>query len=231
MPQPEPGAPRSDARPDWRTIAPALVAKERADAAFVERHRATRRLRADGVKAGPGAYAALPALGWLELVGGSGTDLESVRGCTGLEVLRVSHVRGLADASALASCTGLEVLQLYAQPRLAELPSLAGNDRLLRVELGMLRGLRSLAPVLEAPNLEEIVLTKDVPVSEHDVELMLAHPTLRAFLWVAYDVPLHRSRPVVERMDAALERARSVHVDAWLASRHGLDEASAPPEL
>ncbi|MFK4729740.1 leucine-rich repeat domain-containing protein [Agromyces mediolanus] len=229
MPQPEPDVPGEPT--DWRAITPTLASKERADAAFVERHRATRRLRADGVQAGPGAYAALPALGWLELVGGSAADLEPVRGCTGLEVLRVSHVRGLTDASALASCTGLEVLQLYAQPKLAELPSLAGNERLLRVELGMLRGLRSLAPILDAPNLEELVLAKDVPVSDQDVELMLAHPTLRAFLWVALDVPLHRSRPVLERTDAALERARSVHVDAWLAARHGLDEASVAAEL
>ena len=236
MSQPEPTTPDPRARSDWRAIAPALVAKERADAAFAERHRATRRLRADGVKAGPGAYAALPALGWLELVGGSGTDLEAVRGCSGLEVLRVSHVRGLDDASALASCTGLEVLQLYAQPKLEELPSLGGNERLLRVELGMLRGLRSLAPVLDAPKLEELVLTRDVPVSDEDVDRMLAHPTLRAFLWVALDVPLHRSRPVLERTDAALERARSVHVDTWLAERHGqggprADDPPTPAEL
>ncbi|RDI32707.1 hypothetical protein DEU38_103444 [Rhodococcus sp. AG1013] len=178
-------------------------------------HRGVRRIRANAVRTPADFYSRLRGLRWLDIRGGTGTNADAVHGCDQLVYLHMSSVRGITEMDALPECEGLRLLSLYAQSRVGRLPSFANMTNLRRVELGMMKNLSSLAPVLEAPNLEELLIVKDVPVSDEDVDRILAHPTLRAFDWIHLDVPARRFRPVIERTHGTLDRTRSVHPQDW----------------
>src|SRR3546814_10467712 len=74
-------------------------------------------------------------------------------------------------------------LSLYGLAKVAVLPSLATLSDLKRVELGQMKGISSIGPVLEAPELRELSLLKIVPVAREDIPLLQRHPTLERFDW------------------------------------------------
>ncbi len=161
-----------------------------------------------------GFLSCLPRLSALDLRGGSGETLNLLYGVGGLEYLAVNQVRGLRDASALSSLSSLRLLSLYGLPRLHHLPSLSGLPLLQRAELGMLGSLSSLLPVLDAPQLSELLLLKDIPVSPVDVQRINAHPTMKMFDWIADDVPQRKSAPV--RSQVTLAKVKPLFPEEWL---------------
>lgn len=163
----------------------------------------------------PGFLARLPRLWWLDIRGGTASNLEVSRGCTGLRYLSVNQIRGLANLELLTTHVRLELLALYGLARVKAIPSLRGLKKLARIELGQMKGLRELAPALEAPRLRELLLKKVVSPTERDVDLINRHPSLKAFSWYAVDVPARISQPVVDRI--TLPQARSMHPEEWFA--------------
>lgn len=178
------------------------------------------RLTLWNVRVPPGFLSRLPRLWWLDIRGGTATDLEVSRGCTGLRYLCVNQVRGLADLALLATHVRLELLALYGLAQVREVPSLRGLEKLARIEVGQMKGLRELAPLLEAPRLRELFLSKLVSPTERDVDLIDRHASLKAFSWYAVDVPARISRPILERI--TLPNARSMHPEEWF------DAAASP---
>jgi hypothetical protein len=85
-----------------------------------------------------GFLAQLPRLWWLDLRGGSATDLRRLVGCRSLRYLQVNQVRGLRDLSVISSLDRLEFLSLYGLAQVEALPSLAALPRLCRVEVGQM---------------------------------------------------------------------------------------------
>jgi hypothetical protein len=145
-----------------------------------------------------GFLARLSKLWWLDIRGGSGPDLETARGATGLRYLAVNQVRGMRDLSLAAALPALEYLDVYGLAQLTELPSFRTASKLEHVRLGQLRGLPSLAGVLDAPNLLELELSRKMNVSPSDVERVRHHPALQRFSWFAEDVPYKVWAPVVD---------------------------------
>jgi hypothetical protein len=135
-----------------------------------------RRLTLWNVAIPPGFLARLTELWWLDIRGGSRADLVAARGANGLRYLAVNQVRGMRDLSLAAALPALEYLDVYGLAHFTELPSFRTASKLERVSLGQLRGLPSLARVLDAPNLRE----------------------LQRFSWFAEDVPGKVWRPVVD---------------------------------
>lgn len=164
-----------------------------------------------------GLLASLPKLEMLDVRGGSGTSADFVVGCDRLRYLSINQVRGLGDVSALADTTSLELLSLYGLPQLATLPSLAALRVLGRVELGSLRGLESIAPVLDAPALEELYLSKSVSMADDDPARIRDANQIKRFDWFAEDVPDRVWEPVVRVVDKPA--ARAVRPAEWLAAR------------
>ncbi|HEY8716993.1 hypothetical protein [Pengzhenrongella sp.] len=160
-----------------------------------------RRLTLWAVKLPPGLLARLPALEFLDVRGGTGTSADFVAGCTRLRVLVVNQVRGMIDVSAIGQLQSLELLSLYGLPRVTALPRARRLAALRRVELGSMKGLTGLDPVLEAPNLSELQLIRSVYLSKNDVTAIRDHPTLQAFGWLAENVPGKTWMPVVEAID------------------------------
>jgi hypothetical protein len=119
--------------PDWRERAPGdfWISHKAVTEADIERLADAERLTVWNVRFPDGSLAALPKLWWLDLRGGSRTDLSLLQGCVGLRGLVVNQVRGLQDATAISSLPRLELLSLYGLARLRALPALASLDDLL----------------------------------------------------------------------------------------------------
>src|SRR3546814_10842360 len=118
-----------------------------------------------------GFLGRLEKLLWLDLRGGTGADLSAAMGASRLRYLAVNQVRGLADLSLVSEIRQLQLLSLYGLAKVAVLPWLATLSDLKRVELGQMKGISSIGPVLEAPELQELSLLKIVPVSREDIKI------------------------------------------------------------
>lgn len=166
------------------------------------------------------ALARLPDLVGVSLRGGTASDLGVVRGCESLMFLDVNQIRGLHDLTELSRLRSLEFLSLYGLPRVQAVPSLRENEKLAVLQLGSLKGLRTLAGVIAAPALRSLQLIRRVPVRTEDVEGLASHPTLEQFDWLAEDVPWRIVEPVVDRLKH-LDRPRALDPDEWLDQRLG----------
>ena len=160
-----------------------------------------------------GFLASLPHLWWVDIRGGSATDLEVIRGATGLQYLRVNQIRGMTDLSLIQDLRSLRLLQLYGLSKVTQIPALSGLDQLERADAGQMTGLQSLAGVLDAPNLRELFLLRKLQVSPDDQERILQHPSLKFFNWMAEDVPVKVWEPVCNRI--TLPKAISCHPEDW----------------
>lgn len=169
------------------------------------------------VKAPERFFSRLPFLQGLDVRGGSSKSAAFVEGCADLRYLVINQVRGLHDLTAVGDLTSLELLQLYGLPQVRTLPSLARLDALRRLDLGSMKGIEGLAPLLDAPGLEELQLSRAVSLAPSDPTCIAEHPTLAAFDWFAEDVPDKVWIPVVERV--AKPKTRSMHAKDWFDSR------------
>lgn len=172
------------------------------------------------VTAPPGLLAALPDLRGVDWRGGSGSDLALVRGCAGLRCLVVNQVRGLSDLSELERLTRLDYLQLFGLKQVVEAPSLADHTSLRRLDIGVMRGLAQLGGLLDAPQLQELFLTKHVNVSQSDIARITTHPTLGAFGWFFADVPRRQWEPAMSAID--LPKAGAIRAEDWFREAGGL---------
>lgn len=168
------------------------------DDADFERLRPLRRLTVWAVKTPAGFFSRLPDLEWLDYRGGSGTDIEFVRGCRKLRYLAVNQVRGVQDLSALVGLRSLEALSLYGLPKVTAIPSLRAMPRLRWAEIGSMKGLVGLTGLLEAPALEDLVLLKRVGLHANDGARIAGHQSIKRFTWFGEDVPDKTWVPVVE---------------------------------
>ena len=172
----------------------------------------TERLTLWNVKIPAGLLARIDALWWLDIRGGSATDLAVANGVNKLQYLAVNQVRGMGDLSLVAEMVTLRYLELYGLPKVAELPSAPGSC-LEHARIGQLRGLVSLHGLLEAPNLRDLELVRKINVSENDVNEIFSHPAVEAFGWFAEDVPNKVWVPVLEKI--ALPAVRHIHPEEW----------------
>lgn len=194
--------------PNGYWIDHALVVED--DFAWLQR---VERLTLWNVKLPPGFLARLPKLWWLDMRGGTAVRLESARGAFGLKYLAVNQVRGLTDLSELPTFSQLRFLNLYGIPRVSRLPSLTKLAALERVEIGQMTHLSSLAPILDAPNLRELLLVRSLNVGGADMHRLLTHATLEQFDWFAEDVPDKIWVPVVDAVK--LPRTQLLQPEAW----------------
>jgi hypothetical protein len=160
----------------------------------------TERLTLWNVKVPVGLLARIEKLWWLDIRGGSATDLAAAEGAGKLQYLAVNQVRGMTDLSLVAEMPALRYIDLYGLPKVTELPPCAALVNLEHANLGQMRGLVSLHGLLQAPNLRELKLSRKINVSETDVNGIIGHPAIEAFSWFAEDVPSKVWVPVVEKI-------------------------------
>jgi hypothetical protein len=161
---------------------------------------ATERLALTSVKLPAGLLARMEKLWWLDIRGGSGTDLEFARGATKLQYLSVNQIRGLQDLSLICEMRSLRYIQLYGLPKVTELPSFSSLVNLEHASLGQMQGLHSLHGLLEAPRLRELQLVRKINVNATDVDEIINHPAIKQFGWFWEDVPVKVAMPVLEKI-------------------------------
>ena len=99
----------------------------------------------------------LSALWWIDWRGGNANQgIDQIEEKDGLRYLSLNQIRGLSDLSFINKLMHLEMLNLYGLSKVTLLPSMIASETLRRVQLGQMKNLTSIGPVLEAPNLEEI---------------------------------------------------------------------------
>jgi hypothetical protein len=163
----------------------------------------------------PGFLARLERLWWLDVRGGSASDLQMARGATRLQYLAVNQVREMRDLSVISEMVNLRYVFLYGLPHLTKLPSFSPLSQLEYAGLGQMRGLLSLRAVLEAPRLRQLKFEKNVNVTSEDVGRIATHPTIRQFSWSAEDVPYKVWGPVVDRI--GLPPVPTAYPEEWFS--------------
>ena len=182
----------------------------------IERIHDARHLTLWNVRLPRGSLDMLPALEFLDLRGGSLSDLALIANARRLRGLVVNQVRGLSALDEISGLVGLEVLSLYGLAQVERLPSFARLVNLRRVEIGQMRSLTDLSGLVGAPALEELLLVRKLPIDSAAVRPFLGHPTLKAFTWFWEDVPWSRARPVLEVLNH-LEKPALMRPEEWFA--------------
>lgn len=177
-----------------------------------------RRLTLWAVRLPVGFLAKLPDLESLDIRGGSGNSAGFVDGCAELRVLVVNQIRGMTDLRAIEALTNLELLSLYGLPKVSTLPSAEHLGSLTRAELGSMKGLSGLGPLLRAPALRELLLIRAVKLGPDDPQVISSHPSIEEFGWYAEDVPDKTWLPVVDAV-AKPRPALLSNPEEWLEER------------
>lgn len=155
----------------------------------------------------------LRRLWWLDIRGGSGTNLAIIKEASRLRYLSINQIRGLHDLSAITGLRRLEFLSVYGLPKVLRMPSLAPSNRIRRVEIGQMGGLKSLSGILDAPGLQELLLIRKIHVGDTDIKRINTHPSLTHFDWFAEDVPGYKYFPVRGRIK--LPAAQPLYPEQW----------------
>lgn len=172
----------------------------------------------------PGELAKLSQLEYLRVQTYPDESLD-LTGCRNLKSLTIRYCSKLQHVTGLEDALNLEFLTISTCNALLELPDLSEHKALRHLTLGPIRSARSLAPVLAAPELESLDLTREVPLAPGDAEMIRDHPTLAAFLWWPHvKVPTQVVRKVTEMVGKpnSLEEGRRAKRRAVYERLHGL---------
>ena len=160
----------------------------------------TERLTLWNVKVPARLLPRLEKLWWLDIRGGSATDLAVAKGADKLQYLAVNQVRGMCDLSLISEMTHVRYIDLYGLPKVTQVPSCSGLTQLEHARLGQMRGLLSLHGLLQAPRLTELELIRKIALNAADIDEIINHPTIAEFGWFAEDVPNKVWLPVLEKI-------------------------------
>lgn len=159
-------------------------------------------------------FAALPSLWWIDWRGGSPKQgVGHLTECAALRFLALNQIRELNEIAFISEMTSLEMIKLYGLAQLENLPMCRALTNLRRAEIGQMKSMVSVGPLLEAPNLEEIQLHNFVHVTPDDVTTMQRHKKLKAFEWYGENIPDKMWVPV--RDAVALPKTRALHPEEW----------------
>ena len=96
-----------------------------------------------------------------------------------LEYLELWMIRGMCDLSPISVVSSLQFLFLQALRNVQALPDLSRLTRLRRLHLETMKGLSDLAPVAEAPSLEDLLVLDMAHLAVESFQPLVGHPSLR----------------------------------------------------
>lgn len=111
-------------------------------------------------------------------------DFSSIEDMKNIKYLELWQVRGLSDLSFISSLSGLQYLFLQSLRQVTALPAFHLNEKLRRISLENMKGLKDLRSLEHAPALEECVLLNAMNFQPEDCIPVLRNPNLkRVFCW------------------------------------------------
>jgi hypothetical protein len=115
----------------------------------------------------------------LDLKLGGIRDLSGIAGMGGIKYLEIWQVKGLAQVEVASALPGLQDLFLQSLPQVRALPSFAASEKLRRIVLRNMRGLRDLSTLELAPALEDLCVIQGDPLEPEDFLPALRNPRLK----------------------------------------------------
>ena len=182
----------------------------------VQRLNGTRSLTLCNVRLGPGVTLAELQLTWLDLRGGTRSNVDDVGECVTLRGLCINQVRGLTDVDPVSRLSGLEILSLYGLAKLTHLPDLSRLAKLRRLDVGKMRSLTDWRNLASPPALEELQFQNKLAPSAEVMAAVGSSAHLARFGWYAPDEPRSIVDPIIELVAKA--PARWVRPEEWLES-------------
>lgn len=115
----------------------------------------------------------------LDLKLGGIKNLSAISGMGSVKYLELWQILGLEDVGVVGQLPGLQHLFLQSLRRVTALPDLRAARSLRRVTLETMRGLRDLAPLEQAPALEELLVWDSSPLAPDDLLPALRNGSLK----------------------------------------------------
>lgn len=201
--------------PEWKTSEDGAVWLSHVTlrAEDLDRLRAVSHVTMWNVRMPAGFLSELRELSWLDIPGGTASDLSLLRDCEGLRGLVVNQVRGLQKADEISRLDRLEILDLYGLARLEHLPSFERLTRLRRLHVGQLRALRNWDALLGAPALRELMFQNALNPDMGVLTRLAERGELEAFDWFAPDEPAGKVETA--RKTLGLPRLRPMRPEEW----------------
>ncbi|RYG22668.1 hypothetical protein EON82_16420 [bacterium] len=113
---------------------------------------------------------------------GGTRNLEGLSEMPSIRFLELVQIQKFEDLSPVAKMSGLQNLRLESLPRIQRIPDLSQSKSLRRITLDSMKGLKTLAEVATAPNLEEFAQIAAPPLPPEAYLPVLKHPRLRRML-------------------------------------------------
>lgn len=115
----------------------------------------------------------------LDIKLGGTKDLRLLPQIGALKYLELWMIRGLNDISVIGNVPTLQNVFLQALKNVHELPSLRRLTRLRRITLDTMKEVSSLAPIADAPALEELIVLACTQFDSEHFRPFVNHPTLK----------------------------------------------------
>lgn len=152
-----------------------------------------------------------PSLWALDIKLGGTKNLEHIPLIRNLKYLELWRILGLDTIDSISDAVSLQFVFLQDIRRLGELPSFVRLHNLRRVHIENLKELVELSPISEAPNLEEMVISRMNHLSPDVFKCFIGHPNLsRVFI----SLGAKKRNTTVEKM-LQLDRARYIKDDLF----------------
>jgi hypothetical protein len=139
----------------------------------------------------------LPKLWSLNIKLGGCSNLAALSKLENIKYLELWQILRLDDLAPVSEMTGLQFLFLQSLKRVTHLPNFSALTRLRRIHIENMRGLKSLAPLLSAPALGEVVCVDASNLDPKEFEILIQGGRLKR---LAVGLGSDRKNTVVSEM-------------------------------
>lgn len=125
----------------------------------------------------------LSKLWWLDLRGGSASNLEWICNCVNLKYLMLNQIRGLSNVAFIGGLKNLQLLELRALKKVTDLPDCSALLALRRVNLLAMNGISDVGSLASAPALTDLMVYNSNNIDYSSFDAFRNHKNLKRFTW------------------------------------------------
>ncbi|AFH61345.1 hypothetical protein ACVNS2_11960 [Paenibacillus caseinilyticus] len=123
--------------------------------------------------------APLQKLWSLDIKLGGIQNFSAIEGMDSIKYLELWQIRGLKDLSFISTLTGLQYLFLQSHRNVESLPALNGLTKLRKVHLDLMKGLKDISSLGQAPSLAEFTHWSAMNMKMEDYTALLSNPSVQ----------------------------------------------------
>jgi len=139
----------------------------------------------------------LKNLWWLSVTHGSLMDISALKQLPDLKYLKLRGIRSLKDLTPISGLQSLQYLHLQSLKAAESLPDFSALKNLRRLHLERIRNIRDLTPILDCPNLKELVIRNSGHLTPVNLEPLSRHRSLKR---LSADLKNERKNMAVQKL-------------------------------